>query len=319
MNKSRTVYTQILIFVVLLAPLILALSPRISFAGEADSWRKVREGIAGYTAVTGQEAGVLIQGSGQNWRQLRNRLVANYGAWLLAGTTLALGIFYIWRGQVKLSRNRSGITLPRWTFGERFLHWAMAIIFLILVISGFGLLYGRTVLIPIIGKQTFSAAIIIAKQLHNYSGPLFIIGLVLMFIKWAKDNLPNALDIAWFKAFGGLVGDQHPSAERMNGGEKAWFWLLIGAGAIVSITGLILDFTVFGQTRELLQINHIIHSISGMLLTVGALGHIYIGTIGTEGALEGMTHGKVDVTWAKQHHDRWYEQIKDQDQKNNCL
>jgi formate dehydrogenase subunit gamma len=295
------------------------LSSSTAFAGETDSWRKVREGVAGYTAVTGQEAEVLIQGSGQNWRQLRNRLVATYGAWLLAGTMLALAIFYLWRGQVKLSRERTGITIPRWSYSERCLHWFMALIFLLLVVTGFGLLYGRAVLMPVIGKQNFSDAIALAKLLHNYSGPLFIVVLLLMFFKWAKDNLPNTLDIAWFKAFGGLVGTQHPSAERMNGGEKAWFWLLIGAGAIVSITGLILDFTVFGQTRMLLQISHIIHSISACLLTVGALGHIYIGTIGTEGALEGMTHGEVDVTWAKQHHDLWYEQIKDQDQKNNCL
>lgn len=287
--------------------------PSPALASEADSWRKVREGVSGYTAVTGQEAGVLIQGSGQNWRQLRNRLIATYGAWLLAGTTLALGLFYLWRGQVKLTQERTGITLPRWTFGERFLHWAMAIIFLMLVVTGYSLLYGRTVLIPIIGKPAFSDYVTIAKQLHNYSGPLFIVGLILMFLKWAKDNLPNSLDIAWFKAFGGMVGDKHPSAELMNAGEKAWFWLLIGAGFAVGVTGLILDFTLFGQTRELLQISHIIHSVSGLLLTVGALGHIYIGTIGTEGALEGMIHGEVDVAWAKQHHDLWYEKIKDQD------
>ena len=171
--------------------IVLALTP--AFASEAESWRKVREGVSGYTAVTGQETDVLIQGSGQNWRQLRNRLIATYGAWLIAGTTLALGLFYICRGQVKLTQQRSGITLPRWTFGERFLHWYTAIIFLILVVTGYSLLYGRTVLIPIIGKQTFSDYVTIAKQLHNYSGPLFIVGLILMFCVILRE----ALMITW--------------------------------------------------------------------------------------------------------------------------
>ena len=131
-----------------------------------------------------------------------------------------------------------------------------------------------------------------------------------MFFAWARDNIPNALDLRWFKSFGGMIGNRHPSAERINAGAKAWFWLLMGAGTAVCITGLILDFTNFGQPRDLLQISHLIHTVSALLLTVGALGHIYIGSIGTEGALEGMVKGKVDVAWAKQHHDLWYKKIK---------
>jgi formate dehydrogenase subunit gamma len=134
-----------------------------------------------------------------------------------------------------------------------------------------------------------------------------------MFFMWVKDNIPNRIDIAWFKAFGGLIGSQHPSAERMNAGEKSWFWLLAFAGIIVSATGLILDFANFGQDRFIMQVCHLLHTLSACLLMIGAIGHIYIGTLGTEGAFEGMKNGRVDSTWAKQHHDLWYDKIKEKE------
>jgi formate dehydrogenase subunit gamma len=280
-------------------------------ARDTDSWRNIRQGIAGYTAVQGQESGVLIQAGGQNWRQLRNGLVAVLGKWGIAMTVMALGGFFLLRGQVKLTPVRSGVSIPRWSLFERILHWYSAFIFIILMISGLSLLYGRSVLIPLIGHPAFAAYAEIAKVVHNYTGPLFIVGLLLIFFTWVKDNLPNRLDLKWVMAFGGLIGDKHPSAQRMNAGEKGWFWLLVFAGVAVSVSGLILDFTNFGQQRSFIQINHIVHACSAILLSIGALGHIYIGTIGTEGAFEGMIKGKVDKNWAKQHHDLWYKEVTD--------
>ncbi|MGR9100242.1 MAG: formate dehydrogenase subunit gamma [Gammaproteobacteria bacterium] len=297
------------LFLCLLLPALYSLTA-LTQASDADGWRKIREGAAGYSAVKGQETGVLIQGSGQNWRRLRNGPVATYGGWLLALTAAGLGCFFMIRGQVKLNRPRSGEMIVRWSLAERLLHWFTATVFLILMLTGFSLLYGRALLIPLVGHANFSGYAGLAKAAHNYLGPLFIAGLLLMFAAWAKDNLPRAVDIEWFKAFGGLIGDRHPPAGRMNGGEKAWFWLLMVAGFAVSLTGLALDFTQFGQDRWLLQISHLVHAVSALLLSAGALGHIYIGTIGTEGAYEGMKKGKVDATWAQQHHDLWYEEIQ---------
>jgi formate dehydrogenase subunit gamma len=276
----------------------------------AEYWRQVREGQAGYTAVTGQETGVLIQGSGENWRRLRNGPVATVGAWLLAGTVLAIGTFYMFRGKVRLSHPRTGEFVPRWTGFERTLHWYTAILFLLLAFTGLSLLYGRAALIPWVGHQAFADYAESAKLVHNFSGPLFIAGLLLMIVRWFKDNLPNRMDIEWFKAFGGLVGDRHPSADRMNGGEKAWFWLLTFAGLGVCASGLLLDFPNLGTDRLTLQISHLVHTVFAVLLMVGSLGHIYIGTIGTEGAFEGMIKGKVDTSWAEQHHDVWLHKLR---------
>lgn len=273
-------------------------------------WRQVREGVSGYSAVSGQETNVLIQASGQNWRQLRNGPIATYAVWLLGATGSAIAVFFLLRGKVKLTKPRSGRMMKRWSVGERLLHWFTATIFVVLSVTGLGLLYGRAVLIPVLGKAEFATYADIAKTLHNVLGPTFIAGLLLMMVCWFKDNLPNRIDFQWFMEFGGLVGDKHPSAGRMNGGEKLWFWLLASAGIAVCISGLILDFPNFGQDRLVIQISHLIHLILAMVLIIGALGHIYIGTIGTEGAFEGMISGKVDESWAEQHHDLWFEEAR---------
>jgi formate dehydrogenase subunit gamma len=277
----------------------------------ADTWRQVRRGVEGYTAVTGQEANELIQGSGENWRRVRNGPMATYGSWLLGGVLLAILIFYTVRGKVKLTHPRTGETVERWSLNERRLHWVTAILFIILAITGLSLLYGRQVLIPLLGHGGFSWYATGAKFLHNALGPVFMITLFAILVAFFKHNFFNRVDLEWFKAFGGMVGDKHPSAGRMNGGEKLWYWTLAIAGVALCLSGLVLDFPNFGQERQIIQLAHVIHLATALLLIAFSFGHIYIGTIGTEGALEGMTTGQVDVAWAEQHHDLWLQEIRE--------
>ncbi len=290
--------------------LIICYFPALLLADERNFWRQAREGVEGYSAVIGLETGKLIQASGTQWVYIRNELIAGTGAWLLALTVFALVIFYLFRGTVKLSKPRSGQLIERWSKTERWLHWYTAVLFIILSLTGLSLLYGRSVLIDWLGHENFAAYAEIAKIIHNYAGPLFSVGLVLMGLMWFDDNKFSKIDWRWFKQFGGFIGDKHPSAKRMNAGEKAWFWLLMTAGILVTLTGLNLDFPNMEQYRLVMQISHIIHSVAALLLMIGALAHIYIGTIGTEGALEGMISGKVDKTWAEQHHDLWLEELE---------
>ena len=91
------------------------------------------------------------------------------------------------------------------------------------------------------------------------------------------------------------------------------FWFgVVFLGLAVSISGLIMDFPNFGQTRDALQTVNIIHAVSALLFVCLMLGHIYIGTIGMEGAYAAMRTGQVDETWAKEHHELWYNQARQQ-------
>jgi len=278
----------------------------------ANFWRAVRKGDAGYTSESGPyTTNVLIQNGGENWRQLRNGPVASIAPWWLAIMLFVIGAFHILVGRSKIREARSGNTVVRWSLSDRVLHWYTATLFIVLAITGLSLLFGRAALIPIFGVAGFSVYADFAKDLHNYLGPFFIVGVLLEIIAWIKYNIPGKVDWEWIRQGGGLFSKgPHVHAGRMNGGEMIWFWIIATVGLAVCVTGLIMDFPNFGQTRETMQISNLIHAVLGVIWISVAFGHIYIGTIGTEGALEGMTTGRVSAEWAKQHHDLWYEQVQ---------
>ncbi|UCE31318.1 MAG: formate dehydrogenase subunit gamma [Burkholderiales bacterium] len=277
----------------------------------ANFWRAVREGDTGYSAIQGREAGVLIQNGGENYRMLRNGPVLTYGAGIMLLVLIVIFAYHLLNGQVKIDGGRSGRLVQRWTTLERLLHWVTAISFVLLLITGLSMAFGRDVLIPAIGRDAFSAYASLARSVHNYVGPVFAVSLVLLLLKFLPSNFPNRTDWEWFKRGGGLIGKAHPSAGRMNAGEKFWFWLLMTFGMAVVVTGLLLDFSAYFElTRSGAQISVLIHAACAMIVMAVAFGHVYLGTAGTEGALEGMTTGSVDEAWARQHHDLWLEEVK---------
>lgn len=275
-------------------------------------WRAVRGGQEGYTATNGQETNVLIQSGGENWRNLRNGPIATIGGFFVIASLLTLLIYHLKTGGMKLDKGRSGNTVTRWAIFDRAIHWTTATLFILLAITGLSLLFGRAVLIPVLGANGFAAYASFALSVHNYLGPLFVAVLVIMILSWLKHNFINGNDIKWFKAGGGgIIGNQHVSCGRFNGGEKVWFWIVTIFGLAVGITGLILDFPNFDQVRDTMQNANLIHGSLSVIWIAVAFGHIYIGTLGSEGSLDGMVTGEVDVNWAKQHHDLWYDEVKD--------
>jgi len=278
----------------------------------ANYWRAVRDGTEGYTSASGPyTTDVLIQNGGQNWREIRNGPLVAYGAALMGIVLAAIVIFYLVRGRVRLEGGRAGVKVPRWELYQRVIHWFVAVTFILLAVTGLILLYGRAILIPVFGLDFFAAAASACKTTHNLLGPLFVVGLVLMILNFIRGNLPEPGDLQWFAKGGGMLR-QHVSAGALNAGEKVWFWVVTVMGLSVAVTGLVLDFPIFGQTRELMQWSQIIHAIAAIIFVSGALGHIYIGTLGMEGSFESMATGYVDANWAKAHHDRWYADMQRQ-------
>ena len=274
----------------------------------AEYWRDVRQGVAGQSQIKGVERGVLIDSSGEEWRQLRNETLKPYGAWLLAIAVVGLLGLHAVLGAKQIDGGRSGRTIERWKAFDRHLHWLMAGLFIILAVTGLLVLYSRYFLIDVTGPA-YGTIMQFSKLSHNYLGPLFVVTFVVMLLRWLRHNLFNAVDLAWFAKGGGLFTDAHPHAGFMNGGEKVWYWVLALIGIVICVTGVILDFPNFGQERTLMQDVSLIHAGASLILICGALAHMYMGSIGTEGALESMTTGQVDENWAKQHHDLWYEEV----------
>ena len=275
----------------------------------AEYWRAVRQGTEGYSAVSGEEAGVLIQNGGENWRNIRNGPLSFLGGSFIIAVLIALLAKHIIKGKDKLE-TRTGRTVTRWSAFERVMHWYVAISFIVLAITGLSLIFGRTVLIPLLGKEGFAAWAQLAKPIHDYLSLPFAAGLAILLLMWIGKNAPKAYDLEWLKSMGGAIGDGHPPAGFFNAGEKVFYWLLFFSGIAMTVSGFFLLFPNLGTVRETMQFWHIVHLCSGLFVIGVALGHMYLGSIGTEGVLEGMVHGEVDEGFAKQHHSVWYEEVK---------
>ncbi|MBX2837957.1 MAG: formate dehydrogenase subunit gamma [Gammaproteobacteria bacterium] len=280
-------------------------------------WGLVKDGTTGYSAVKGEGANQLIQAGGWEWQLARSGAISTKLPWIIAIFAGIILLYHLISGRNKLSADKlSGRKVKRWGWFDRLVHWVTAISFIALAITGLSMLLGRAVLIPLLGKAGFASWANMSITIHNFIGPVFSVGVALMIIMWIWHNFPTVTDLKWFAQGGGLIGDKHPSAGRMNGGEKVWFWLVAIAGVAVSVTGLIMVSPIFGwqipgleTARANMQQANIIHAVAGIIWTAVALGHIYIGTAGTEGAFEGMSTGYVSEEWAKQHHDLWYEKM----------
>jgi formate dehydrogenase subunit gamma len=280
----------------------------------APVWREVRSGQSPYTnsTVKGRETESLVQSWGETWRRLRNGPVTFWGGWLVVIVLLILAALYFANGPVKLHEKPSGRLIHRFSPIEQVAHWCTAISFVVLGISGLVMLFGKHVLLPVIGYTLFAWLTALCKNLHNFVGPFFIVSVTIFVFLFVRDNLPRAYDFKWFaKSWAYLTGKEHVASGRFNAGEKVWFWGgVLGLSVIVAWSGLILLFPNFDQTRAVMQQAWIWHAVAALIYIALSLGHIYLGTLGVEGAYTAMRTGYVDEVWAKEHHEIWYNEIK---------
>lgn len=264
--------------------------------------------VQGRITIPDKKEGVLIQPAGRDWRAFHEVTLKWIGVISILGMLLLLVAFYLYRGMVRIQRGRSGRTIVRFNALERFVHWMTATCFIVLAISGLNITFGKSLLLPLLGPETFTAWSQALKYSHNYLSFPFTFGVVLLFLMWIGGNIPNKTDVEWIKRGGGIVGDDHPPAYRFNAGQKMVYWVVVIGGSAVAISGYVLMFPFYGTTIAGMQLAQVVHAVVALLFVAAMLAHIYIGTIGMEGAFEAMGTGDVDINWAKEHHSLWLEE-----------
>ena len=272
-------------------------------------WSEVRSGAPQVTTVKGRETNVLIQPEGQTWRALRVPILF-WGGILFALAVLGLAIFYLVRGTMGGEGRPGERVIERFAPMDRYAHWFVAIVWVALAITGLILSLGKAVLLPLVGYTLFSWLATLAKTIHNFTGPLLIIGVPWLFFRFIRDNALSGDDFRWFLHIKGyFTGHEYPS-DRFNAGEKLVFWfvLTLGSTALI-VTGVVLLFPNFDQTRSTMQIANVLHAIAAYLSIALACVHIYLGTLGLRGAYRAMRDGYVTESWAEHHHLRWYQRI----------
>ncbi|TNF19660.1 MAG: formate dehydrogenase subunit gamma [Rhodobacteraceae bacterium] len=308
-------------------------------ASDPDLWRALRYNEAEMTVSNAQPGGaVLIQDGGIWWLEFRRGPLATYGGWLLLGTLGLLALFFVLRGRIRIEGGKTGRTVTRFRFIERFAHWMMGGAFILLALTGLMTLFGRKYFIDWFGLEFNAQLLIVSKLIHNNVAWAFMLGLVMVFVMWVWHNLPDRTDLTWFAQAGGIFGKKHPPAKKFNAGQKLIFWSVILLGGSISVSGLSLLFPFqlplfdatfqvlngwgvndwFGMRpfptglspQEEMQFAQLWHAIVSFGLMAVILAHIYIGSLGMEGAYDAMGSGEVDEAWAEQHHSIWYEKVK---------
>ena len=300
---------------------------KVQPGNNAPMWGQVGQGVTGYNSLPksqAPEAGNLIQpfvqypgsrltNAGEAWRQVRNNWLIPYGGSLLLIALGAVALFYWRKGTIELHGQETGRKIERFTPFERSAHWANAIAFVALAVSGIVMAFGKFFIQPVIGNTLFGWLSYALKNIHNFAGPLFAVSLVIVIVTFVRDNLPSRDDITWLLKGGGLFSGTEVPSHRFNAGEKVLFWAgVFFLGLIVVASGLVLDKLIPGliYERSTMQISHMVHAAATFLMMAMFVGHIYMGTIGMRGAYSAMRTGYVDETWAKEHHELWYDDIQ---------
>jgi formate dehydrogenase subunit gamma len=294
-----------------------SVNPTASSVKEEELLRQLGT-IQGRGTLPDVRSQTIEQPAGRDWRHFHQVTLPRIGAIAIVGMLALLVLFYLIRGSVRLASGRSGQTILRFNAFERFVHWLTASCFIVLALSGLNLTFGKFLLLPYVSPETFTVISQWGKYAHNYLSFPFTIGVILICLMWFAGNLPRSVDVQWLKQGGGIVGSKHPPAYRFNAGQKMIYWIVVLGGAAVAITGYLLMFPFWqGQIAGItvnpgiagMQLAQVVHGVVGLLYVAAMLAHIYIGTIGMEGAFEAMGTGQVDVNWAKEHHSLWVERM----------
>ncbi len=280
-------------------------------------WAQLKAGEEGRTTSTSEFHTQAINTYDLRVLELRSDILAPALMAALFGMIIIFVLFIKVNGISKLHGGYSGKLVYRWSKFDVSIHWLGAIPCLLLILTGLMLIAGRYFVQPYIGEGLWAGLVNAAKQIHDIMAIPFMLGWALMVTLWAKNQMPKMYDLKWMMVVGGYINfgpfkGKHPDAGFANAGEKLWFWAFAAFGLLISASGMLLLFpNWFEPSRTLSLIALVLHSVSAIIITAFSIVHIFMATVMSEGGMECMVSGYCDETWASQHHNLWFDEIKE--------
>lgn len=278
--------------------------------GDTGAMLQQRGHVTGISSLPYPNAALFERPDGRDWRLGMADIVTHVGAWAILGFSFLLALLLAIRGRIPIVKGRSTRTVKRFGFIERANHWMTATSFIGLAVTGIAIAYGDTLIRPF-GEGALGTIGWWATWGHSIFMPSFSLGLLLMLVMWVHRNLPEKLDIEWLKRGGGFFSDDghNPPAKKFNTGQKLIFWSAVLGGALMIVTGITLMFPFYWLDLEGMGWVMLIHATFATFLIAIFIGHIYIGTVGMQGAFWAMWKGVVDRNWAEEHHEIWVRKL----------
>lgn len=211
-------------------------------------------------------------------------------------------------GQTRVRRGE----LLRHPVYTRFLHWSVAITFILSLLSGFAI-YSPWLfrfLTPLFGGGALTRA------LHPWFGLAFQVFFLFQFINWFAPMTWTASDSRWIRKLKAYVTNREEREPEdvgfFNGGQKLYFWAIAICGLVFLVTGILLWFDD-NVPRWLVAVSYVLHDIAALIMLGGLIIHIYEGTAHQRGTFRSMIDGTVTEEWAWTLHPAWYKRVTGQD------
>jgi len=198
--------------------------------------------------------------------------------------------------------------IERYPAGERMNHWAIALTFILLALSGLALFHPSLFwLTNLFGGGPWT------RILHPFIGVLMFVCFAALAWKLWQHNLLNDKDRKWLRQWRDVMSnreDRLPEVGRYNGGQKALFWVMVLCMAVLLLSGIVIWQPYFTPAFHItiVRIAALLHALAAFGLILGIIVHIYA-ALWVKGTIGAMTRGTVTRAWARKHHPAWYRQV----------
>ncbi len=198
--------------------------------------------------------------------------------------------------------------IERYTRWQRFIHAAVALLMVLLILSGLALFHPALFFLSdLFGGGTWN------RILHPWLGVVLVVGFALVFVRFVPDNLWRREDSQWLRQIPDVLAkrdDKLPAIGRYNAGVKIIFWGMTVFILLLLVSGIALWDTYFASafSIEVRRIAAVVHAVVAWLAILFLIVHVYA-AIWVRGTMQGMTQGRVTAGWARKHHRKWFDEL----------